>query len=326
MQTPSDAWQPTAAFDNLRQRAALLRTIREFFYQRDVLEVDTPLLSHGTVTDVHLAAFSSAFSHSETGKPETLYLQTSPEYAMKRLLCAGSDSIYQICKAFRHEGAGRFHNPEFTMLEWYRTGFDHHALMAEMDELLQATLNTDPAEKVSYQDVFIRQLSVDPLTAPVEVLQKKAVECGLDMNAGLPDDADTLLQLLFSLYIEPLIGADSPCFVYGFPASQAALAKVNADDPRTADRFEVYFKGVELANGFYELANASEQRQRFLADNAKREEIGLPPLPVDEYFLSALASGLPDCAGVALGIDRLLMLKLGASHIQDVITFPVSRA
>lgn len=326
MQTPSESWQPTATFDNLRQRAELLRTIREFFYQRNVLEVDTPLLSHGTVTDVHLAAFSSEFSHSETGEPETLYLQTSPEYAMKRLLCAGSDSVYQICKAFRHEGAGRFHNPEFTMLEWYRTGFDHHQLMAEMDELLQATLSTAPAEKISYQEVFVCQLSVDPLTASVEALQQKATECGLDMNAGLPQDTDTLLQLLFSMYIEPVIGADAPCFVYGFPASQAALAKVNEQDPRTADRFEVYFKGVELANGFYELANPAEQRQRFLKDNAQRRELGLPELPVDEFFLAALESGLPDCAGVALGIDRLLMLKLGVSHIQDVLSLPVSRA
>ncbi len=326
MQTPSAVWQPTAAFINLRQRAELLRTIREFFYQRNVLEVDTPLLSHGTVTDVHLAAFSSAFSHSESGKPETLYLQTSPEYAMKRLLCAGSDSVYQICKAFRHEGAGRFHNPEFTMLEWYRTGFDHHQLMAEMDELLQAVLGTAPAEKISYQDVFIRQLSVDPLIASVKELQQKAIEYGLDMNGGLPDDIDTLLQLLFSLYIEPVIGADAPCFVFGFPASQAALAKVNEQDPRTADRFEVYFKGVELANGFYELANAGEQRQRFESDNAQRRTLGLPELPVDEFFLSALEAGLPDCAGVAMGIDRLLMLKLGVSHIKDVVAFPVSRA
>ena len=326
MQTPSEAWQPSATVDNLRQRAELLRSIREFFYQRNVLEVDTPLLSHGTVTDVHLAAFSSAFSHSESGKPETLYLQTSPEYAMKRLLCAGSDSVYQICKAFRHEGAGRFHNPEFTMLEWYRTGFDHHQLMAEMDELLQAVLDTASAEKISYQDVFLRQLSLDPLTASVNELQQKAIECGLDMNGGLPDDVDTLLQLLFSLYIEPVIGAEVPCFVFGFPASQAALAKVNEQDPRTADRFEVYFKGVELANGFYELANAGEQRQRFGNDNAQRRSLGLPELPVDEFFLAALEAGLPDCAGVALGIDRLLMLKLGVSHIQDVIAFPVSRA
>lgn len=319
-------WQPTASLNNLRERAELLRQIRDFFACRDVLEVDTPLLSHGTVTDVHLAAFSSEFDHSDTGRKETLYLQTSPEYAMKRLLCAGYGSIYQICKAFRHEGAGRFHNPEFTMLEWYRTGYDHHQLMAEMDTLLQLTLSTGTAEKISYQDVFLRELNVDPLTATVDLLQQTALQCGLDMHAGMPEDADTLLQLLFSLYIEPRIGAAVPCFVYGFPASQAALAKVNEGDPRTADRFEVYFKGVELANGFNELANPAEQRQRFLNDNAQRRQSGLPELPVDEYFLSALEQGLPDCAGVALGIDRLLMLKTGAEHIQDIIAFPVSRA
>ena len=326
MHTADPQWQPTASIDNLRKRSALLHTIRQFFASRDVLEVDTPLLSHGTVTDVHLHAFHSEFAYSHTGKPETLYLQTSPEYAMKRLLCAGAGSIYQICKAFRHEGAGRFHNPEFTMLEWYRIGFDHHQLMDDMDALLTATLHTDTAERISYQDVFVRELSIDPLDITVAELQAKAVDCGLDMAGEMPDDVDTLLQLLFSLTIEPNIGATRPCFVFGFPVSQAALARVNLQDPRTADRFEVYYKGIELANGFYELANAKEQRQRFENDNALRRQAGLPELPIDEHFLAALEAGLPECAGVALGIDRLVMLALQADHIQDVTAFPVSRA
>lgn len=319
-------WQPTARLENLKARASLLKQIRQFFETRDVLEVDTPLLCHGTVTDVHLSAFSSSFSESHTGKVEDLYLQTSPEYAMKRLLCAGYGDIYQICKAFRHEAAGRFHNPEFTMLEWYRLGFTHRELMMEMDALLQLTLNTKPAQQLSYQAVFLQQLGIDPLTASVTELQAVATAHNIDMPSGLPNDTDTLLQLLFSLLIEPVIGAEAPCFVYGFPVSQAALARVNSTDKRTADRFEVYFKGVELANGFYELADSDEQRHRFIRDNDSRRELGLPELPVDEHFLSALDAGLPDCAGVAMGLDRLLMLKLDAEHIKDVIPFPIPRA
>lgn len=320
------AWQPTASLKNLKARATLLKQIRQFFETRDALEVDTPLLCHGTVTDVHLSAFSSQFSESHTGKMETLYLQTSPEYAMKRLLCAEYGDIYQICKAFRHESAGRYHNPEFTMLEWYRLGFTHRELMMEMDALLQLTLGTEPAQKISYQAVFQQQLDIDPLTASVAELQAVAIAQNIDMPSGLPNDIDTLLQLLFSLSIEPVIGADVPCFVFGFPVSQAALARVNESDGRTADRFEVYFKGIELANGFFELADGHEQRQRFVRDNLQRQQLGLPELPVDEYFLSALDGGLPDCAGVAMGIDRLLMIKLNAKHIEEVMTFPISRA
>lgn len=319
-------WQPTSSHYSRIARANLLRSIRHFFYTRDVLEVETPLLSSGTVTDEHLDAFHTRFNYSQDGNPVDLYLQTSPEFAMKRLLCDQSGAIYQICKAFRHEGEGRWHNPEFTMLEWYRPGFDHHALMQEVDALLIETLGTDTGEIVSYQDVFKSQLCIDPLAASDEMLLAKMGECHIDISSPEQLDKDSKLQLLFSMAIEPVIGQERPCFVFGFPASQASLARINSQDPRTADRFEVYFKGAELANGFHELSEASEQKRRFEQDNEKRRANGMPEKPIDTRFLNALESGLPHCAGVALGIDRLLMLKIGASHIKDVLNFPVSRA
>lgn len=319
-------WQPTTTCEARVARAALLRLIRDFFYTRNVLEVDTPLLSAGTVTDEHLDAFETPFHFSSTGEPVRLFLQTSPEYAMKRLLCAQSGSIYQICKAFRHEGEGRWHNPEFTMLEWYRIDFDHFALMNEVDELLQLVLNTKAGEQISYQHAFIEYLDVDPLNTSDEVLVDIMTKENIDIHAPETLGFDSKLQLLFSYCIEPKIGQQRPCFVYNFPASQAALAKINESDPRVADRFEVYFKGVELANGFNELSAAHEQRSRFQQDNEKRQQAGLATKPIDENFLCALEAGLPSCAGVALGIDRLLMLKVGAQHIQEVISFPVSRA
>ncbi|GFD67571.1 elongation factor P--(R)-beta-lysine ligase [Alteromonas sp. KUL106] len=319
-------WQPTTTHQARIARAALLRTIREFFYTRNVLEVDTPLLSKGTVTDEHLEAFDTCFNYDQSGKPTKLYLQTSPEYAMKRLLCADSGSIYQICKAFRHESEGRWHNPEFTMLEWYRVGFDHVALMDEVDALLQETLGTEPSDKMSYQQAFQTYLNIDPLCANDEELLEAMEQQGIDIHEPETLSFDSKLQLLFSYIIEPQIGSNTPCFIYDFPATQAALARLNSDDPRVAERFEVYFKGAELANGFNELNAANEQRKRFENDNEKRRASGLSSKPIDENFLNALEAGLPLCSGVALGVDRLLMLKTEAKHISDVINFPVSRA
>lgn len=319
-------WQPTATHEARVARAEILRTIREFFHKKNVLEVETPLLSKGTVTDEHLDAFDTAFNFDRSGKPTRLYLQTSPEYAMKRLLCAESGSIYQICKAFRHEGEGRWHNPEFTMLEWYRVGFDHFALMDEVDALLQETLSTLPADTMTYQDAFLTYLNIDPLSASNDELLTAMKQQGIDIHEPENLSFDSKLQLLFSYVIEPQIGSDKPCFIYNFPASQAALAKLSATDPRVAERFEVYFKGAELANGFNELSAAKEQRVRFESDNDKRRASGLVTKPIDENFLNALEVGLPLCAGVALGVDRLLMLKTGANHINEVINFTVSRA
>lgn len=319
-------WQPTASIEQLRQRAKLLNSIRQFFAERDVLEVDTPAMSHATVTDVHLHTFQTEFVGPGYADGSKLYFMTSPEFHMKRLLAAGSGCIYQINKAFRNEENGRYHNPEFTMLEWYRVGFDHHKLMDEMDQLLQLVLECDKAERMTYQQAFIKVLGVCPLEGSMEALKVVAGELGLSDIAEPEQDRDTLLQLLFSIGVEAKIGQTVPAFVYDFPASQAALAKINQQDSRVADRFEVYFKGIELANGFHELDNPQEQLKRFEEDNEKRIEMGLSPQPIDHHLIAALQSGLPECAGVALGIDRLIMLAIGCDHIDQVTAFPFPRA
>ncbi|MBY8142579.1 elongation factor P--(R)-beta-lysine ligase [Vibrio fluvialis] len=319
-------WMPTASIEQLKQRAALLRSIRQFFAERDVLEVDTPAMSHATVTDVHLHTFQTEFVGPGYADGRKLHLMTSPEFHMKRLLAAGSGSIYQMGKAFRNEENGRYHNPEFTMLEWYRIGFDHYDLMDEMDALLQMTLQIGSAERLTYQQAFLDVLGVCPLEGSMAELKQAAASLGLSDIAEPETDRDTLLQLLFSMGVEGKIGQHVPAFVYDFPASQAALAKINPNDARVADRFEVYFKGIELANGFHELDNPREQLARFEADNAKRVEMGLTPQPIDYHLIAALEAGLPECAGVALGIDRLIMLALGEDHIDKVTAFPFPRA
>ncbi|HIF9331401.1 elongation factor P--(R)-beta-lysine ligase [Photobacterium damselae] len=319
-------WQPTADVAMLKQRAKLIAAIRQFFYQRDVLEVDTPAMSQATVTDIHLHTFKTEFVGPGFADGQILYLMTSPEFHMKRLLSAGSGAIYQICKSFRNEESGRYHNPEFTMLEWYRPGFDHHQLMDEMDELLQLILGCQQAERMSYQQAFLNVLGVCPLEGSMLELKQAAAKLGLSDIAEPEEDRDTLLQLLFSIGIERKIGQKVPAFVYDFPASQAALAQINPTDNRVAERFEVYFKGIELANGFHELANGDEQLIRFEADNHKRIEMGLEPQPIDMNLVNALRAGFPDCAGVALGIDRLIMLALGLKHIDQVTAFPVDIA
>lgn len=319
-------WQPTATIEQLRQRAQLIAQIRDFFQQRNVLEVDTPAMSHATVTDIHLDTFQTEFVGPGYADGRKLYLMTSPEFHMKRLLAAGSGCIYQIAKAFRNEENGRYHNPEFTLLEWYRVGFDHHRLMDEMDQLLQRVLATPTAERMTYQDAFMQVLGVCPLEARMDELKAVAATLGLSDIAEPETDRDTLLQLLFSVGVEPKIGQDRPAFVFDFPASQAALARVSPADSRVAERFEVYFKGIELANGFHELDNAQEQLRRFEQDNRKRLEMGLPEQPIDYHLIAALQAGLPPCAGVALGIDRLIMLALQHDHIDDVTAFPFPRA
>ncbi|MCA2416638.1 elongation factor P--(R)-beta-lysine ligase [Vibrio chemaguriensis] len=315
-------WQPTASIDQLRQRATLIASIRQFFADRQVMEVDTPAMSHATVTDIHLHTFQTEFVGPGYADGSKLFFMTSPEFHMKRLLAAGSGCIYQINKAFRNEENGRYHNPEFTMLEWYRVGFDHHKLMDEMDDLLQLVLKCGVAQRMTYQQAFIDVLGVCPLEGSMTELKTAASKLGLSDIAEPEEDRDTLLQLLFSVGVEHKIGQDVPAFVYDFPASQAALAKINPQDHRVADRFEVYFKGIELANGFHELDNPKEQLARFEQDNAKRLDMGLKPQPIDYHLISALEAGLPDCAGVALGIDRLIMLALGCDHIDQVTAFP----
>lgn len=319
-------WQPDASISNLLKRAKLIRAIRAFFAERAVLEVETPAMSRAATTDIHLSSFQTHYIGPGVAAGMSLYLVTSPEFHMKRLLAAGSGPIYQIGRCFRNEEAGRYHNPEFTLLEWYRPRFDMYQLMNEVDDLLQAVLDTEAAEFVSYEQLFIRHLGLNPLDANREELHLQAVKLNLTDKTAKPDDRDTLLQLLFSMVIEPIIGKEKPVFVYHFPASQAALAEISTEDRRVADRFEVYYKGIELANGFRELTNEEEQRQRFELDNKKRIERGLPEQPIDNAFLASLAAGLPECSGVALGVDRLIMIALGENSIDKVLSFTTDKA
>lgn len=322
----ADLWKPSAEIKTLQQRAAILRTIREFFCDRDVMEVETPSLSAASVTDVHLASFNTTFVGPGHAGGLPLYLQTSPEFAMKRLLAAGSGAIFQLCKAFRNEEAGKHHNPEFTMLEWYRPGFNEFTLMDEVDELMQLILAVQPAERLTYQQAFQQALGIDPLTASLESLQQLAIQQGFADIAEYETHRDTLLQLLFCMKVEPKIGQNKPCFVYHFPASQAALASICEHDQRVAGRFELYYQNMELANGFNELTNAQEQAKRFTEDNVYRDANNLPQVPMDTRLIAALEHGLPQCAGVALGIDRLVMLATKKHTIKEVIAFDVGRA
>ncbi|WP_226573183.1 elongation factor P--(R)-beta-lysine ligase [Mangrovibacter yixingensis] len=319
-------WQPGASVPNLLKRAEMMAGIRRFFSDRGVLEVETPCMSQATVTDVHLVPFETRFVGPGHSQGMNLYLMTSPEYHMKRLLAAGCGPIYQLCRSFRNEEMGRYHNPEFTMLEWYRPCYDMYRLMNEVDDLLQQVLECSPAESLSYQQAFQRYLEIDPLSADKQQLREVAARLDLSNIADTEEDRDTLLQLLFAMGVEPHIGKDKPTFVYHFPASQAALAQISTEDHRVAERFEVYFRGVELANGFHELTDAGEQQQRFEQDNRKRAAKGLPQQPVDVNLLEALKAGMPDCSGVALGVDRLMMLALNAESLSEVIAFTVDRA
>jgi lysyl-tRNA synthetase class 2 len=319
-------WRPTAANSVLALRAEIIAKVRQFFAARGVMEVETPLLSHGTITDPYVIAIPASYSGVAVSHVENVYLQTSPEYAMKRLLAAGSGPIYQITKAFRNESHGKNHNPEFSVLEWYRLGFDHHDLMNEMDELLQLVLGCPPAERLSYAMLMQKFLKLDPHQASLDDLAACARQYDIDVIAEI-NDPNTWLEVLFNQVIEKQIGKARPLFLYDFPVAQAALAKIRSDEnPPLASRFEVHYRGLELANGFHELQDANEQRSRFEKDLIYRQAHGFPMVPIDENFLAALTAGLPDCSGVALGIDRLVMLALQINDIAQVISFPFPRA
>jgi lysyl-tRNA synthetase class 2 len=327
-------WHPSATPGALRARAALLARTREFFAARGVLEVDTPLLVSAPVSDVHIASARVELSGAQSAAGAALtrlYLHTSPEYAMKRLLAAGSGDIYQICHVVRGDERGRLHNPEFTLIEWYRLGWPLAALMDEVEALVRALLGSlataRAGEHLSYRAAFERELGLDPLSATDEELAAAAARLGLHMPAaaGGPD-RDELLEFLMGCAVGPQLGRGKLTFIHGYPASQAALARLDPRDERTALRFELYCDGIELANGFQELQSEREQRARFVRDNAQRARAGLPVAPPDERLLAALAAGLPECAGVALGFDRTLMLALGATRLDEVLAFPTGRA
>ncbi len=319
-----DDWHPTASMANIKIRAKVLSQIRCFFADRNVLEVETPVLSNATVTDLHLHTLSTEAEIPGLDGPTRLHLQTSPEFAMKRLLAAGAGPIYQLCKAFRDQEAGRIHNPEFTMLEWYRPGWDHHHLMDEVDNLLTVILGTPPAKRQSYGDLFLTELGVDPHRNDLETLRRRALDHGLQDVADL--DREGWLSLMMTHCLEADLGNVEPTFLFDYPADQAALARIRHEDPPVAERFEVYVRGVELANGYHELTDADEQRRRFEQDIRNRRALGLPEPPVDHRLVAALEYGLPPCAGVALGVDRLVMLAAGAARLDEIIAFPIERA
>lgn len=273
-----------------------------------MLEVETPLLCQYGVTDPYIDSFEC----------QGRYLQTSPEYAMKRLLAEGSGPIYQLCKAFRLEEAGRFHNPEFTMLEWYRPGFDHHDLMNETAALLEQCLGGNRAIKKSYHEVFLEHAGIDPHTADTDTLKHICAQLHIH-NLDSITDRDTLLQLILSEHIEAKLGLDAPLMIYDYPASQAALAKIRPGTPAVAERFEVYVQGIELANGFHELTDAKEQYQRFVTNQTERQQANKATMAIDPYFINALEKGIGQCAGIALGVDRLLMLQSNSSSIDAVM-------
>jgi len=322
-------WRPTASLEMLRRRAALLARIRTFFAERGVLEVETPLLSSAASTDPQIESFSTIYSGPGAPTGQTLYLHTSPEFAMKRLLAAGCGAIYQICKVFRQGEAGRHHNPEFTLLEWYRPGFDHHRLMREVEELIAWVIperKRTESEYLTYRQAFERHADLDPLRSPMEEIRRRAALHGLEARGLEPDDRDGWLDLLMTHRIQPRLGKGRLTFLFDYPASQAALARIERGNPPLAARFELFLEGTELANGFHELTDAEEQQARLLEELRRRKEMKQPQPPIDRRFLAALRHGLPDCAGVALGVDRLLMLSTGASHIHEVTAFPVERA
>jgi lysyl-tRNA synthetase class 2 len=313
----------------LRLRAALLRQVREFFDARGFLEVETPILSADVVVDRHLDPMTTVLAPDARvpDRGRRLYLQTSPEFAMKRLLAAGGQAIFQITHAFRNGEAGRLHNPEFTMVEWYRVGDGLHAGMQLLSELAAALLGCRQAELLSYREAFARYVNIDPHTSSAADLAAVAqVKATSSLPALASNDRDGWLELLLVELVEPHLGQERPTILFDYPASQAALARIRADDPPVAERFELYVRGIELANGYHELLDADVLRQRNAQNNAGRAADGKPTLPEESRLLSAMVAGLPDCTGVALGFDRLVMLAAGAKSVGDVMAFPIDRA
>ncbi|PCF97173.1 EF-P lysine aminoacylase EpmA [Vreelandella nigrificans] len=317
-------WRPTASIETLRERARLIATVRAFFAERGILEVETPVLGQGGSTDVHLVSLSTR-ARTDKGQ-RRLWLQTSPEFHMKRLLAAGSGPIFQLAKSFRDGEVGGRHNIEFTMLEWYRPGFTLAQLIDETTTLVATVLPSfaGPVVHYRYRELFHTHLSIDPFTTSLDALRTLAAERGqMSIHALKEEGRDTCLDLLMSMVIEPQLGQNELSVVVDYPASQAALARrhQDADGEWVASRFELYLNGIELANGYDELTDAEEQRLRFSEDNTERQRLGLPEVDVDEHLLAALQHGMPESAGVALGVDRLLQLALGKARLEDVLTF-----
>lgn len=322
----SSDYLPTASLANLKRRAEILRQVRTFFDERGFLEVETPILSRDIVVDRHLDPLQSSLEQNpcESNEP-WLYLQTSPEFAMKRLLVAGAESIYQIARVFRRGESGDRHNPEFTMLEWYRVGDQLPEQMQFTAALIHSILGCGPAVPITYQQAFLEFVGVDPLSARTPRIANTARELGIVAPESLEeDDRDGWLDLLLTEFVQPRLVA--PTILFNYPPSQAALAEVDASAQSVAKRFEFYLQGMELANGYQELCDPQELRQRNTAQNDARKRDGKQVLPEDSRLLQAMEAGLPKCAGVALGLDRLVMAAVGAKNLSEVIAFPIDRA
>lgn len=322
-------FRPTASWAALRRRAALLQRVRRFFDARHFLEVETPLLSSDTVVDLHLDPLRVTLFDDPRCPAEgpCRWLQTSPEFGMKRLLAAGAEAIYQITRAFRGAERGPLHNSEFTLVEWYRVGDDLTAGMQLLDDLAQTTLDRGPAERLSYTRAFQQAVGVDPLRDSTAALAAAARRHGCQGPPPWPaDDRDAWLDWLLAFHVAPTLGRTCPTLVCDYPASQAALAVIRPEDVPVAERFELFVDGIELANGYHELTDAAALRARIAAANHARAAAGKPALPADSRLLAAMDHGLPPCTGVALGFDRLAMVALGATSLGQVLAFPDDRA
>ena len=324
-------WRPACSLQALADRARLNSGIRRFFAARGVMEVETPLLGSRTVTDPGLSAFTTAMHLPGQKDGWPLFLQTSPEFAMKRLLAAGSGSIYQICKAFRNAESGRHHNPEFTLLEWYRVGFSLDDLITEVEylvaDLAPENFELNPPERLSYVDVFMRHLGLHPLDAALDEFVQVAIRRSLPEAKELcGEDRAVWLDLLFSYFVQPYLGQGRLTSVYHYPAQLPSLAFACSDDERFVERTEIFLAGIELGNGFHELRSSEEQRVRFQRDQSQRKAQGLPSVDMDERLLGALGHGLPECSGIAIGLDRLLMVFSKLESLSEVLAFPLARA
>lgn len=319
---------PSARWEILQFRADLLGRLRRFFERQGFIEVDTPLLSADTVVDRHLDPFAVELAGQGCrGTRRVYWLQTSPEFAMKRLLAAGAQAIYQVTHAFRRDEQGPLHNPEFTMVEWYRVGDGLAEGMRLLGELCEELLGRGPAEQVSYRRAFQSHVGVDPLTAETEALVSAVRAAGISVPESLcAEDRDGWLDLLLVERVQPHLGRTRPTILYDYPASQAALARVRPENPPVAERFELYLSGIELANGYHELTDPAVLRQRNAAANALRRAEGKQELPEGSRLLAAMEAGLPGATGAALGFDRLVMLAAGASRLDEVMAFPFDRA
>lgn len=321
MNPPATEWRPGASLDRLRLRASLLERVRAFMRDRAILEVNTPCLSRQTTADPSIAVIEAR------ALGERCFLQTSPEHAMKRLVAAGSGAIYQIAPAFRDGEIGRWHNPEFSLLEWYRPGFDHHTLMDEVEALIGEVLGGLASRRVTYREAFIEYVGIDPFDCELGELARAAAETGWrDTDDGTPPAVrrDQYLDVLVSTRVAPSLGRGL-VFVHGYPPSQAALARIAPPPTACAERFEAYVDSIELANGYHELTDADEHVRRVSAELERRRALGLASMPRDARFLAAIRHGLPACAGVALGFDRLVALAADARSLDEVLAFSFDR-